>query len=143
MLNGNMDQRDVFLNSISSLKDVQSLWLVRAKSVSEQFGPSHLANENPKDQIDIEVLNSGKEKIIINESLYGATLRITIPYTASSFDKPNCLACHNAKEGDVLGAISLNFDISEDRGSNIMILLYIILIIGLFLIFFLIFIQKK
>lgn len=143
MVNGNMDQREVFLNSISSLKDVESLWLVRAKSVSEQFGQSNLANENPKDQIDIDVLNSGKEKVLIKESLHGATLRITIPYTASSLDKPNCLACHNAKEGDVLGAISLNFDISEDRGSNIMVLIYIVLIIGVFLIFFLIFIQKK
>ena len=143
MVNGNMDQREVFLNSISSLKDVQGLWLVRSKKVSEQFGQSHLSNENPKDAIDIEVLNTGKERVVINESLYDASLRITIPYTASSLDRPNCLSCHNAKEGEVLGAISLSFDISEDRGANIMVLIYIIGTIAIFLIFFLIFIQKK
>ena len=143
MVNGNMSQRDVFLDSIGQLKNVQSLWLVRAKSVSEQFGNSNLANENPKDDVDLEVLKSGVEKIVIEESLYTANLRITIPYTASSLDKPNCLNCHNAKEGEVLGAISLSFDISEDRGSNVMVLLYIIGTISIFLIIFLIFIRKS
>ena len=143
MVNGNMAQRDVFLDSISQLKNVQSLWLVRAKSVSEQFGNSNLANENPKDEIDLQVLNTGIEKIVIEESLYTANLRITIPYTASSLDRPNCLNCHNAKEGEVLGAISLSFDISEDRGSNIMVLIYIIGTISIFLIVFLIFMRKK
>ena len=143
MVNGNMSQRDVFLDSMSQLKNVQSLWLVRAKSVSEQFGNSNLANENPKDDVDLEVLKSGVEKIVIEESLYTANLRITIPYTASSLDKPNCLSCHNAKEGEVLGAISLSFDISEDRGSNVMVLLYIIGTIAIFLIIFLIFIRKR
>ena len=143
MVNGNMAQRDVFLDSISQLKNVQSLWLVRAKSVSEQFGNSNLANEKPKDEIDLQVLNTGIEKIVIEESLYTANLRITIPYTASSLDKPNCLNCHNAKEGEVLGAISLSFDISEDRGSNIMVLIYIIGTISIFLIVFLIFMRKK
>ena len=143
MVNGNMAQRDVFLDSISQLKNVQSLWLVRAKSVSEQFGNSNLANEKPKDEIDLQVLNTGIEKIVIEESLYTANLRITIPYTASSLDRPNCLNCHNAKEGEVLGAISLSFDISEDRGSNIMVLIYIIRTISIFLIVFLIFMRKK
>lgn len=143
MVNGNMAQRDVFLDSISQLKNVQSLWIVRAKSVSEQFGNSNLANEKPKDEIDLQVLNTGMEKIVIEESLYTANLRITIPYTASSLDKPNCLNCHNAKEGEVLGAISLSFDISEDRGSNIMVLIYIIGTISIFLIVFLIFMRKK
>ena len=143
MVNGNMSQRDVFLDSIGQLKNVQSLWLVRAKSVSEQFGNSNLANEKPKDEIDLQVLNTGIEKIVIEESLYTANLRITIPYTASSLDRPNCLNCHNAKEGEVLGAISLSFDISEDRGSNIMVLIYIIGTISIFLIVFLIFMRKK
>ncbi|MCT7431720.1 GGDEF domain-containing protein [Aliarcobacter cryaerophilus] len=143
MVNGNMAQRDVFLDSINQLKNVQSLWLVRAKSVSEQFGNSNLANEKPKDDIDLQVLNTGIEKIVIEESLYTANLRITIPYTASSLDRPNCLNCHNAKEGEVLGAISLSFDISEDRGSNIMVLIYIIGTISIFLIVFLIFMRKK
>ncbi|RXJ85883.1 GGDEF domain-containing protein [Arcobacter cloacae] len=143
MINGNMDQRDVFLNSIGQLDEVNDLWIIRAKSVSEQFGKSHLANEVPRDAIDEDVLKDGKEKIIIDESLTNATLRITIPYTASSLDKPNCISCHNAQEGEVLGAISVTFDIQEDRISSIAVLLNIVGIISLFLIFILIYISRK
>jgi diguanylate cyclase (GGDEF)-like protein len=143
MVNGNMDQRDTFLSSIAQLKEVDDLWIVRSKKVSDQFGTSNLGNEIPRDTIDEEVLNTGKEKIITDESLKNATLRITIPYTASSADKPNCLSCHNAKEGEVLGAISLKFDIQDDRLSSIAILLNVIAIICIFLILILIYMSKR
>ncbi len=143
MVNGNMNQRDVFLDSIAQLKEVNDLWIIRSKSVSEQFGKSDFGNETPRDVIDEEVLKTGQEKVIISETLKNASLRITIPYTASSIDKPNCLSCHNAKEGEVLGAISLKFDIQDDRMSSIAILLNVIIIISIFLIFILIYISKK
>ena len=143
MINGNMDQRDTFLNSIAQLKEVDDLWIVRSKKVSDQFGTSNLGNEIPRDSIDEEVLNTGKEKIFTEETLRDATLRITIPYTASSVDKPNCLSCHDAKEGEVLGAISLKFDIQDDRISSIAILLNVIAIISIFLIIILIYISKR
>ena len=143
MINGNMHQRDIFLDSMAQLKEVSDLWIIRSKAVSEQFGKSNLGNEIPRDSIDEEVLRTGEEKVITTESLKNASLRITIPYTASSVDKPNCLSCHNAKEGQVLGAISLKFDIQDDRISSIAILLNVIGIISLFLIFILIYISKK
>jgi len=143
MINGNMNQRDVFLSSMSQLKEVNDLWIIRSKAVSEQFGKSSLGNETPRDAVDEEVLSTGIEKVIINETLRKASLRITIPYTASSQDKPNCLSCHDAKEGQVLGAISLKFDIQDDRISSIAILLNVIVIISLFLIFILVYISKK
>lgn len=143
MVNGNMDQRKTFLDSINDLDEVEDLWVIRAKSVTNQFGKSELGNEIPKDEIDNEVLKTGKEKVVITESLIDASLRITIPYTASSADKPNCISCHNAKEGEVLGAISLKFDIQDDRISSIAVLLNIIGIISIFLIFILVYISKK
>ena len=143
MINGNMNQRKIFLDSISELEDVNDLWIIRAKSVSEQFGKSKLSNEIPKDEIDKEVLKTGKEKLIINESLTSANLRVTIPYIASALDRPNCLACHNAKEGEVLGAISLTFDIQDDRISSISVLVNIVIIVILFLLFILIYISRK
>ena len=143
MVNGNMEQRDTFLNSMLQLKEVDDLWIVRSKKVSEQFGTSSLGNEISRDAIDDEVLSTGKEKINIDESLKNASLRITIPYVASSLDKPNCLSCHNAKEGEVLGAISLKFDIQDDRISSIAILLNVIAITSIFLIFILVYIGRK
>ena len=143
MVNGNMDQRDVFLNSISQLKEVNDLWIVRSKKVDEQFGKSNLGNDIARDAIDEEVLNTGKEKIVTDESLKNATIRITIPYIASSFDKPNCLSCHNVKEGEVLGAISLKFDIQDDRFSNIVVLLNIVATISIFLIIIMFYLGRR
>ncbi|WP_428024787.1 GGDEF domain-containing protein [Arcobacter sp.] len=143
MVNGNMHQRETFLNSISQLEEINDLWIIRAASVSKQFGKSTIGNEVPRDEIDKEVLRTGKEVVLPKESIKSATLRITIPYTASSVDKPNCLSCHNAKEGEVLGAISLKFDIQDDRISSISVLLNIIAIITIFLILILIYISKK
>ncbi|RXJ66991.1 GGDEF domain-containing protein [Halarcobacter ebronensis] len=142
MVNGNMNQRDVFLDSLERLRELNELWVVRSPKISEQFG-TKTNNEIPRDEIDEEVLKGGKEKVVISESIERATLRITIPYTASSLDKPNCLSCHNAKEGEVLGAISIKFDIEADRMSSIKILLNIIATVVIFLIFILIFISRK
>ncbi|UTJ07119.1 GGDEF domain-containing protein [Arcobacter roscoffensis] len=142
MVNGNMHQRDVFLDSLERMVELNELWVTRSPKVTEQFG-TEATNELPRDDIDKKVLRTGKEEVIIDESLQEASLRITIPYIASAMDKPNCLSCHNAKEGEVLGAISIKFDIHEDRLSNIAILLNIIAIVVLFLIFILIFISRK
>ncbi|ADG92385.1 diguanylate cyclase [Arcobacter nitrofigilis DSM 7299] len=143
MINGTMDKRETFLTSISQIKEIKDLWIIRGETVSQQFGKSTNRNEKPRDEIDEKVLQTGKEILLPNESLESATLRITIPYTASSHDKPNCLSCHTAKEGEVLGAISLEFDIQDDRISSITVLLNIIAIITVFLILILIYISRK
>jgi len=140
MVNGMIDKRDVFLESMRSLENVRDLWIVRSESVNRQFGAATLA-EAPRDAVDAAVLESGKEQIHITETLEKATLRITIPYTASSLNKPNCLSCHHAQEGEVLGAISLRFDIQDDRiagilslaevvGTSVLFLALIMFIIG-------------
>ncbi len=142
MVNGIMDKRDTFLESMRKLNTVEDLWIVRSQNVSKQFGPPHL-NEDPRDDIDKEVLQTGKEHTEIEESIKKASLRITIPYIASSKDKPNCLTCHDAKEGEVLGAISLKFDIQDDRVSSLVTLFKIIGVAFVFLIVIVTFISKK
>jgi len=142
MVTGTMDKRDVFLDSMKRLKNVEDLWVVRAKSVSEQFGETTYG-DSPRDEIDRDVLKSGKEVTKIDETLKSATIRVTIPYIASANDKPNCLLCHNAKEGDVLGAISVKFDIQDDRVTSIISLVKIIGTSAIFLALILIFISRK
>lgn len=142
MVTGTMDKRDIFLDAMKRLKNVEDLWVVRAKSVSEQFGETTFGDQ-PRDSIDESVLKTGREGIEIKETLRSASLRITIPYIASANDKPNCLMCHNAKEGEVLGAISVTFDIQDDRIVSIISLVKIIGTSAIFLGLILIFISKK
>ena len=114
MVNGIMDKRQFFLSNIANIKDVQSLWIVRSDNVIAQHGEG-LQNEHPRDTIDQQVLKEGKIISKVREDSQNAILRVTIPYIASAYGSPNCLSCHNAKEGDVLGAISMEFNINDIR----------------------------
>jgi len=132
MINGIMDKRAFFLRSISNTKDIKHLWIIRAKNVIDQFGEG-LSNERPRDEIDKKVMQTGKAIREIYETTDSATLRVTIPYKASAYSEPNCLECHNVNEGETLGAISLEFDISDLRREGIITLLKIATITFIFI----------
>lgn len=59
MINGNMDQRDTFINAISNMSNVKQLWFVRANAVTEQYGAGQ-ENEKIRDQIDNRVIQQEK-----------------------------------------------------------------------------------
>ncbi len=119
MLTGTMDQREFFLNKISQAKGVEALWVVRSDSVIKQFGKG-FNNETVRDDIDDKTLKTGQVHQQSEESSHTAKLRISTPYIAKERSNPNCMECHNAKEGEVLGAISIVFDISEIRTNGIL-----------------------
>jgi len=133
MVNGIMDKRDFFLDTIQNRKDIKQFWIIRGESVIKQFGKG-FENEHPRDIIDQTVLQSGKTISTKIENTKEVTFRVTIPYVATAYGHPNCLECHNAKEGDVLGAISMEFDIKNTRYSGIITILKIIIFNLLFLI---------
>ena len=133
MVNGIMDKREFFLNNIKNHKDIKDFWIIRAPKVVSQFGPG-FKNEGARDEIDKRVISSGNMQYKISENSDEATLRVTIPYKATAYGSPNCLQCHNANEGDVLGAISMKFDISDTRNAGIMTIAKIIAINIVFLI---------
>jgi len=134
MVNGIMDKRQYFLNRISGNQDVEFLRLVRSKDVIKQYGKG-FKEEHAEDEIDKEVLKTGKMIQKISEDAESTTLRVTIPYIATvDNSSASCLNCHDVKKGAVLGAISMEFDISHMRTSGMMTILKIIGINLLFII---------
>lgn len=132
MVNGTMDKRQYFLNSIANKDQVKKLWIVRAPAIDKQFDKGFL-NEYVRDSIDEKVLKTGKTIKEVQENADGVQLRITIPYTASLDGTPNCLSCHNVPINTVLGAISMEFDISDTRSTGSITLLKILAINILFI----------
>ena len=124
MINGNMDQRDVFLNSISSMKNIEKLWIVRGENVSKQYGDAK-NSELPRDDIDLKVLNSSKMEYELEESFTTATMRVTIPYNAIDTNAISCVNCHLVKYGDNLGAVSIVIDITDFKTSGLNLILMI------------------
>lgn len=133
MVNGIMDKREFFLRNIAESKDVEKLWIVRSDSAIAQYGTG-LQNEISRDTIDKQVLKEGKTVRKIYEDSEKAILRVSIPYIATAYGTPNCLACHDVQEGEVLGAISMEFNIEDIRDAGTLTVAKIFAINLLFLV---------
>ena len=123
MVNGMMDKRSYFIDQIENIENINSLWIARAPSVIKQYGDG-FNSEIARDEIDKKVLKSGKIKKEMTETATKSTMRMTIPFSATAFGTTNCLTCHNAKEGEVLGAISMVIDVSDVRGISLVTIGY-------------------
>jgi two-component system, cell cycle response regulator len=136
MINANMDQVDTYINSITSVKNITKFWVVRNASVEEQYGIKE--KNKPRDNIDKKVLETGQIEYQLNEKLFYTNMRITIPYKVVLSNGVNCINCHNASQGDTLGAISMELNMSEIKniGLETIYLIPIMMIIGVLLIFY-------
>ncbi len=112
MVNGMMENRDFYVNQTKKLQGVDDLWIVRSDVVKKQYGLGR--EDDVRDNIDKQVLESGVSLEYINENFLGhSTYRITIPYKAEQTKEINCLSCHNAKEGETLGIISMVMTVDD------------------------------
>jgi diguanylate cyclase (GGDEF)-like protein len=112
MVNGIMAQRYSYLDSVQRDQQIENIRVVRSNSVINQYGSGE-AKEITYDTFEKQALNSGKEisKFITkNGNKY---MRVTIPYIATATSQPNCITCHQAKIGDVLGAISMEVSVDD------------------------------
>ncbi|WP_298749841.1 GGDEF domain-containing protein [uncultured Arcobacter sp.] len=143
MVNGVIDNRELFLQQITKLENIDNIWLSRAPAVIEQFGIGN-NNEVARDSIDEEVLHTGKEKAVIDEKIFGkSSYRITIPYIGSSEGTIDCLSCHTtAKSGDTLGAITISMSVDDIKEVGIITVGNTIVIALVLIIFILIFVNR-
>ena len=122
MVNGMMGNRDFYINQTKNLDNIDDLWIVRSAAVNKQHGPG---KEVAKDDIDRDVLKSGNSVEIVDEEFLGhSTYRITIPYKAEITTEINCLSCHDAKEGEILGVISMIMTMDDLKLTSTTIIIY-------------------
>jgi len=141
MVMGVMDRRDEFLSRIRELPGVESVKVIRGKSVIKQFGPGRL-EERAEDYMEREVLEKGIILDRLKEGIQEVEYKVVIPYKAIPTKGIDCLSCHSAKQGEVLGAISLTMDLTYVRNSIMNIILLFVLISGLISILSLYIIKK-
>ena len=137
MINNNMEQRNIFINSISNMKNIEKIWLSRSPLVTKQYENKNLS-VIPRDEMDKRVIESGKMEYKINETFTKSSIRITIPYNAEAQRGIDCLSCHNVVYGSTLGAISLELDISDLKqlGYETIYAIILIIIMGILLIIY-------
>ncbi len=107
--------RTLMVKKMGDSQGVAELRIIRAKQVSDQFGPG-LPEEQAKDELDRAALSTEKP-IFLKTTLEGGKpgLRAVIPFIESTnFRGTNCLMCHQVKVGSSNGAASILLDLSED-----------------------------
>jgi two-component system cell cycle response regulator len=115
MVTGTMDKRDLFLENMKMHQNVDTLRVIRSQKLIEEFGAG-TTDIYKYDDIEKNVLQTGKAQSTIKETSTEVILRVTIPYIATKYENPNCLNCHIVnKEGDVLGAITMEMNINDLR----------------------------
>ena len=127
MLSGNRQWQDDFLKEVQQQRGVESLRVIPAESVRKQHGIDRTAGSQ-SDAIDETVLAGGRSFSGL-ETVNGALkYRAAFPTLATGPSSgKDCLACHQAREGEVLGVVSLQigFDdlIRANRGFRLQVLM--------------------
>ncbi len=116
MINGiisNPEQRKLYIKKMGSSEGVLSLRVIRNKPVQDQFGAG-LPEEQPVDEMDRGVLQSGKAQSSLSMQDGKHALRVVVPFIArKEFRGTNCLMCHTVPEGAVNGAASITLDMDK------------------------------
>ncbi len=107
--------RALFIQKMGASDNVKELRIVRGKGTNDEFGTG-LPQEQPVDEMDREVLASGKTKFKLLDGADGeGLLRAVLPFIAKkNFRTTNCLKCHGVDEDSVLGVASITLDITKD-----------------------------
>ncbi len=138
MVNGTMDKRAFFLNNIATNQNVENFHLLRAPSVVNQYGEGFYG-EARVTSLEDTVIKTKKIQTKLIETMDNVILKVSIPYIATTEANPNCLECHTAKEGDVLGVISMDLEVSSTRmegvfiASKILLIVLVIVVISIFM----------
>ncbi|MDO8208085.1 MAG: PAS domain-containing methyl-accepting chemotaxis protein [Gallionella sp.] len=137
---GEADNRRLLIKKVTSSGNVKSAQVVRTQQVATQYGAG-LPEEQIKDDVQRQVLESGKQKIVISDDASGdPVLRVVTPYLASkNFHGTDCTACHSVAENAIVGASDLLIDLKPDFARINQMELHMVtgqLLLQLFLYFF-------
>ena len=112
MLTGTMAQKETLRQKALAQEGIEDVRVLRADAVSKLYGPGN-DNQTPVDDIDKRAL-AGETVIEPFSADWGKGLVIALPMKSSeNYRGTNCVACHMAPEGEVLGAIRLEYNLSH------------------------------
>jgi methyl-accepting chemotaxis protein len=112
MLTGTMSQKETLRQKALAQEGIEQVRVLRADAVSKFYGAGD-ANQKPIDDIDQRALN-GELVIEPFSADWGKGLVVALPMKSSeNYRGTNCVSCHIAPEGEVLGAIRLEYNMSH------------------------------
>jgi methyl-accepting chemotaxis protein len=110
MLTGGMANREIAREKVLSRPEVIDARILRAESVTRMYGPGS-DYAAPRDELDRRALE-GETIRRITEGDKGRVLTLLVPLPASAdFRGTNCINCHVSAEGEMLGAVRVDYSL--------------------------------
>ena len=111
MITGVSKERGVFLDQIRNSNDVNDIKVLRFGSVVTQYGAGQASESAPSPE-EKAVMEKGQPSFRVAED--NGSLHAIIPMLNSrNFLGKNCMTCHQGKEGEVLGAVSMKISLQK------------------------------
>lgn len=115
MISGAINNRELVREKLLSDNNIVSAKIIRHESINKMYGPG-LPHEHPVDEIDERSLK-GEEILFETNDENGHIMTYVMPVLAyADYRGTDCIACHQAKENDVLGAIRISYSLDEMNG---------------------------
>ncbi|EJS0370590.1 HAMP domain-containing protein [Vibrio alginolyticus] len=112
MLTGTMSQKETLRQKALAQEGIEAVRVLRADTVTKLYGPGQ-QNQQPVDDIDQRALN-GELVIEPISADWGKGLVVALPMKSSeNYRGTNCVSCHVAPAGEVLGAIRLEYNMNH------------------------------
>ena len=112
MVTGTINNRDVLREKVMAPEDVLDVRVIRSDQLNAMYGAGNAA-EQRREPLDMKALGGERvEHYSDNEA--GRVYTLIEPVIASeNYQGVNCLGCHQAQEGDVLGAIRVDYSLAK------------------------------
>ncbi|EIK4762003.1 HAMP domain-containing protein [Vibrio parahaemolyticus] len=112
MLTGTMSQKETLRKKALAQEGIEQVRVLRADAVTKLYGAGQ-ANQQPIDEIDQRAL-AGELVIEPITADWGKGIVVALPMKSNqNYRGTNCVSCHVAPEGEVLGAIRLEYNMNH------------------------------
>ncbi len=116
MLTGGMANKEIARKKLVSRDEVLDAYIVRGQGVINTYGAGAGPNK-AKDSLDKRGLK-GEKIDLLSDSANGRVLSVVLPMKAlKDYRGTNCLMCHIVPEGEVIGAVRVDYSLKavDDR----------------------------
>ncbi|MFC0119888.1 methyl-accepting chemotaxis protein [Pseudoalteromonas xiamenensis] len=112
MLTGTMANREILSNKLRAHPNIRDAHIIRGAQVIKLFGPGN-ANQKAISDAEQEALN-GREQLVIENRKNERVMTYLKPMVAKQdYKGTNCLGCHAATEGQVLGVVRISYSLDD------------------------------
>ena len=112
MLTGTMANRELLSQKLRKHPNIEDAHIIRSDIVNNLYGSGN-KNQTASNNNEREALK-GKESLFIEQNTDSRSMTYLRPmYASTDYKGTNCLGCHQAQEGDVLGVVKISYSLAD------------------------------